>query len=205
MMMKNMMMKNMTKGALSMALLGAIFAIGCSSSSGGADGGDASGTGGTGGAAPYGLTPGDTCFDIISVQMGSTDDCGIGVADTFDPVAMTGLVGAALLVHYDMPTATVTIGKSGSLGAGQVTFNHGTLTRDNNPMLAGKPACTWHQKDTSNITVTNTNEFDLAATETQDMFSSGCAAGDKPNAAGMCTSTWTWHMKKGTKMPPNCD
>jgi hypothetical protein len=195
-------MKNITKGGISMALLTAIFAVGCSSSSGGADGGDASGTagagGGDGGVILYGLSEGTNCFDIVSVAAGSNDGCNLGVAD---PVASMGLVGASLPVNYVMATATVMVGTDGSLGAGQVAFNMGTLTRSNDPTDPAMATCMWHQTDTSQITVTVTNEFDLSVTEVESMFKAACTS---PPAGGTCTSTWTWHMKKGTKTPPGC-
>jgi hypothetical protein len=206
-------MTNLAKTGLSMALVGAVFAIGCGASSGGSDGGDATGAAGTGGggaggsACPgvtlFGLSAGDSCFDIVSVMAGSNDGCMLGVAD---PVANMGLVGASLPVNYTMATATVTVGTDGSLGAGPVMCNMGVLTRENNPTLPTHAACTWHQADTSNITVTATNEFDIDVIEAENMFM-GCVAADGlPPTGGMCTSTWTWHMKKSaTKTPPGCN
>jgi hypothetical protein len=200
-------MKTMTKGTLSTALLAAIFAVGCGSSGDTNDGqvtDSAVTDAGDAGPTLYGISEGDSCFEIVTVEPGSSDGCNIGVAD---PVTGPngGLVGASILVNYvRVPSATLTVGKSGALGAGTITYNMGTLTRENNPALEGTPACTWHQKDTSTITVTATNEFNLAGVEVQDMFATACAATDVP-PGGMCTSSWTWHMKKSTKTPPGCN
>jgi hypothetical protein len=207
-------MKNLTTYLASIALLTAACAAGCGSSSGSNDagvagstgtsgaGGGAGGAGGAvcGGATLFGISTGDSCFDIVSVAAGSHDGCKLGVADS----GANGLVGASLLVHYDMATATVTVGTMGSLGEGMVTCNMGTLLRENTPMLDTMPSCTWHQADTSNVTVTATNEFDIAVTEAQNQFDTACSAANVPTG-GMCTSTWTWHMKKGTKTPPGCN
>jgi hypothetical protein len=189
-------MKTLLKSAFTMTLLSGIFALGCSSSS---NGDDASTTEDAGDAGPtlFGITPGKTCFDVVSVKTGFVDGCNLGVGDT---VANNGVVGAALLVNYDPNTATLTVGTDGSLGTGTIAFNEGTLNRVGNPSLDGVPACTWHQTDTSNITVTATNEFDLAGTEVQNMFATACGAANTPTG-GTCTSTWTWHMKIGTKTP----
>jgi hypothetical protein len=204
------MMKTLTKSVVSIALLAAAFAVGCGTSSGTDDAG-IGGTAGTGaggaggdpcaGATLFAISPGDSCFDIVSVTPGSNDGCMLGVADT---VANMGLLGSSLPVNYtfDMMTGTLTVGTMGSLGAGPVLCNVGTLTRDNNPTLMTNMSCTWHQSDTSNITVTATNEFDISVTEAEDMFM-GCVAADNIlPTGGQCMSTWTWHMKKSdTKSP----
>ncbi len=194
-------MKSLTKNPFAMALLGGMLALGCSSSSTSDDGG------GTGGAGPdtdagsdaptvFGLSDGDSCFDIVSVQPGSNDattGCMIGVAD---------LVGVGILVNYNASTGVLKVGSGGTLGAGPISFNQGTLTRDSPATDPTMSTCTWHQTDTGNVTVTATNEFDLSVTETENMFVAACTM--KP-AGGTCTSSWTWHMKKGTKTPPGCD
>lgn len=189
-------MKTTMKSAFAMTLLSGILALGCSSSS---NSDDASTTDDAGDAGPtlFGITAGKSCFDVLTVATGFNDGCGIGVGD---PVANDGLVGAALLVNYDPSTATLTVGRDGALGTGQISFNVGTLSRVGNPALDGVPACTWHQTDTSNITVTATNEFDLSGTEVQNMFATACGTANTPTG-GSCTSTWTWHMKIGTKTP----
>lgn len=191
-------MKTFMKSAFTMTLLSGIFALGCSSSTtSGDDAGNGDATVIDSGPTLYGITAGKTCFDVLSVQPGFVDGCGTGVGDT---VANMGVVGAALLVNYDPNTATLTVGTDGSLGTGTIAFNVGTLNRVGTPALDTMPTCTWHQTDKSDITVTATNEFDLAGTETQNQFASACSAGNVPTG-GTCTSTWTWHMKIGTKMP----
>jgi hypothetical protein len=146
----------------------------------------------------FGLIVGDSCFDVVSVEAGANDGCMLGVADA----APNGLVGAALPFNYDQSTGTVSVGTMGALGRGPVRCNVGTLTRESNPSLASLPQCTWVQTDTSLIHLTATNELDLTATETQNAFT-GCPAADVP-AGGACTSTWTWHLKKGSKTWPSC-
>src|SRR3954469_6760863 len=164
---------------------------GCSSTSNGdasTDGLTNDGGGDTSGDSMqlFGLSTGDSCFDIVSVDPGSVDvaagGCMIGV-DT--------LVGSALLVNYVQATATVTIGKDGSLGAGPVAKNMGTLTRDGTTSDSAMPTCTWHQTDTSNLTLTATNQFTLSVTEVENMFAAACGAANTPTG-GTCTSSWTW-------------
>jgi hypothetical protein len=219
-------MRALTKGLVSIALVAAACSMGCGSSSGtgttgaagtsGAAGtgsfagvdGSATGTAGSDGSVCsgvtlYALTTGDSCFDIVSVTAGANDGCMLGVAD---PVAMMGLVGSTLPVNYDMPTATLTVGTMGSLGAGPIMCNMGTLTRNNNPSLSSAPTCTWNQTDTSMVNVTNTNEFDISVTEVEQTFAAACPSTDVPTG-GQCMSTWTWHMVKSTdttKVPPTC-
>jgi hypothetical protein len=198
------------KSAFILSLVGGIAALGCSSSTTNGDGGEGgftgSGDGGAtgtdaGGDAPvlFGLSTGDSCFDIVSVQSGSNDGCNLGVAD---PVASDGLVGSALLVNYTMATATLAVGTAGSLGAGQIAFNMGTLMRTGTTTDSQMLTCNWHQTDTSMVTLTATNEFDISVTEVENMFATACAM--KPTG-GTCTSTWTWHMKKSTTKTPTPD
>ncbi|HVU49595.1 MAG TPA: hypothetical protein VHL80_02850 [Polyangia bacterium] len=208
----------MTKGLVSLALLAAAFTVGCGSGSGSADSGvggstgfagsGAAGAGGTGGdvACPgvttlYTLSTGDSCFDITGVAPNSNDGCMLGVADT----GANGLVGQTLPVSYtyDMNTATLTVGTMGSLGTGAIMCNMATLARDNSPTLESDPNCSWHQSDSSMVTMTADNEFDIAVSEAQSQFA-GCKAADTP-AGGMCTSTWTWHMKKNDTKSPTSD
>ena len=188
-----------------MALLGGVFALGCSSSSNSDDGGGLGGFSGGGdggnsadsGPTPFALSAGDSCFDIVSVDPGSVDaaspGCMIGVAD---------LVGVGILINYNASTGVLTAGTAGALGAGPIAFNQGQLTRDSTATDPNMTTCSWHQTDTTDVTVTATNEFDLSVTETENMFANACTM--KP-AGGTCTSTWTWHMKKGTKTPPGCN
>jgi len=185
-------MKSLMKSAFTMTLLGGIFALGCSSTGGGDDAGADAGA--DTGPTLFGLTAGDSCFDVVSIQSGADDGCDLGVA---------GLVGMSLPVNYDPATAILTVGTAGSLGGGQIAFNMGTLMRAGNPSDRTMPTCTWHQTDNSSVSVTATNEFDIAVTEVQNMFATACGTAGTP-AGGTCTSMWTWHMKKGTKTPPAC-
>jgi hypothetical protein len=166
--------------------------VGCSSS-GSSDGGQDGQP--SDGPVLFGLTTGDSCFDVVSIATGFDDGCGIGV---------DSVVGQALLVNYDPTTATVTVGTSGSLGGGVVTNNMGTLTRSGTTSDSTMPTCTWTQTDNSNINVIATNKFTLAVTETQSNFASACAATSVPTG-GACSSMWTWTMQKGTKTPPGCN
>jgi hypothetical protein len=198
----NFSIKNQFSAGILGAVVSATLALGgCSSTSNSDDGGDASSDlAGDTGPTLYGLTTGDSCFDIVSVATtAATDGCNIGVADT---VQNMGLVGAALLVNYDMATATLSIGTAGSLGAGTIAFNMGTLTRAGNPTDPQMTTCSWHQTDNAQVTLTATNEFNISATEVQNMFATACSP---IPSGGTCTSTWTWHMVKGTKTPPACN
>jgi hypothetical protein len=212
-------MKMMTKGLVSIALLAVAFTVGCGSGTGSEDAGTGgttgsggtTGTGGAGGANPcpgvatlFGLSTGDSCFDVMAIAAGESDGCMLGVADPYNATTMEGVIGSALLVNYDMSTATLTVGTNGSLGTGAIMCNEGTLLRENMPTLTSMPACTWHQSDASMVSITATNEFDISVTEAQNQFA-GCSAANMP-ASGSCTSTWTWHMKKNaTKTPPGCN
>jgi len=191
-------MKSLMKRALTMTLLSGVFAFGCSSSSSSDDASTAQDAG-SDGPALFAITAGNSCFDVVSIQPGSNDGCMLGVADT---VANGGPVGGGLLVNYDNNTGILTVGTDGHEGGGPIAFNMGTLTRDNtatDPMMA---TCTWHQTDTSDVTITATNEFDISVTEVENMFATACSF--KP-AGGTCTSTWTWHMKIGTEVAPACN
>src|SRR5260221_581988 len=178
--------------AVAVTAMGALAS--CSSSGSSGDGGDAAQTGD---APAFGLTVGPSCFDIVSVENGSNDGCDLGVAK---PVASGGLVGAALPFNYDMTAVTIKVGTDGSLGGGPILNNMADLVRDGD---ATDGACMWHEHVNSSVTVTAQNEFTIAVTRTQSMFSAGCT-NPPPPTGGMCTSTWTWHMKKGTKTPPGC-
>jgi len=187
-------MKNNISVCLTALALGGVMALGCSSSSSDDDGGtDASvSDAGDGGAQLFGVKPGDYCFDVVSIAPGFTDACKIGVET---------LVGKALPVNYVDTTGTITVGTMGSLGTGTISNNVGTLNREGDPTDTTTPTCTWHQKDTSTLTLTATNQFTLQVTETESNFSTACA---QPAAMNPCTSTWTWTMKIGTKTPPSC-
>jgi hypothetical protein len=164
----------------------ALVAAGCSSSSDDLDG---SADGATDGATLFGLSTGDSCFDVETVA-NVTDGCNI---------APGSVVGTALLVNYTMATATLTVGTMGAEGAGPIAQNMGTLTRSGDTSDSTMPTCTWHQVDTSQVTITGTNAFTITVTEMQSNFAVACVP-----AGTNCTSTWTWTMKKGTKTPPGC-
>jgi hypothetical protein len=181
-------MKSLLKSAFTMTLLSGIFALGCSSSGGGDDAGPDTGP------TPFALSAGDSCFDVVSIQSGADDGCDLGVA---------GLVGMALPVNYNPTTAILTVGTNGAEGGGQIAFNMGTLMRDSAASDPLMPTCTWHQTDTADVTVTAANEFDIFLTEVDNMFATACGTAGTPSG-GTCTSSWTWHMKKGTKTPPAC-
>ena len=181
-------MRTQMKWAFSLALVGVLAGAGCSSS-----GLDMDGSTGGDGPTLYGITTGDSCFDVTSVS-NVTDGCMLSVGS---------VVGMALPVNYVMSTAILTVGTDGSLGGGQIAFNMGTLLRDNTATDSSNAQCMWHQTDTSSVTVTATNEFDISVTEVENMFTAGC--GTTAPAGGSCTSTWTWHMKHGTKTPPACN
>lgn len=177
----------MTKWSLCSMLVGAaLAAAGCSSSSDDLDG---SADGATDGVTLYGLSTGDSCFDVETVA-NVTDGCNI---------APGSVVGTALLVNYTMATATLTVGTMGAEGAGPIAQNMGTLTRSGDTSDSTMPTCTWRQVDTSQVTITGTNAFTITVTEMQSNFAVACVP-----AGTNCTSTWTWTMKKGTKTPPGC-
>ena len=190
---------------------GTVFAAGCSSdSSGCADGGDAACTSGKDGAttevattdsaaegpALYGLTGGDSCFEVIAVDPSSVSDgCMKGsildAATPGDPLVLP--------FNYDSTTKIITLGTSGSLGAGTVASNVGTLNRVVDPTDSANAACMWHQTDVSQLVLTADNQFTISVTEMQSMFAAACTM---TPAAGSCTSTWTWTMAKSVKTPP---
>ncbi|MEA2696627.1 MAG: hypothetical protein QOI66_898 [Myxococcales bacterium] len=180
------------------ALLAGSLAAGCSSSSDCSDGGTcttdtAAGTGGSGGGGGgsggasglFGITEGTYCFKITAIDSGAVDGCDIQVALQ---------VGQYLPVKYLMSTAMLTVGTDGSLGGGPIANNKGTLTRDNTPAAADMPTCTWHQTDTTMVTVTAENMFTAAVVEKEETFAAACSADHVP-PGGMCTSSWTWTMK----------
>lgn len=146
--------------------------------------------------ALFGLSPGDYCYDIVSIAAGFNDGCQIGV----DSAELVGK--AALPGKYDATTGTLTLGTAGSLGAGPIRSNMGTLTRENtatDPMMA---TCSWHQTDTTMVVLTATNEFTASVTEVENMFVAAC---NPIPTGGTCTSTWTWSMKiNGAKTAPDC-
>ena len=150
------------------------------------------------GVSLYGRTAGDCCFNIVSVAAGADDGCDLHVAD----VAPAGLVGAALPLHYDVSTGTVTIGSTAVLGSGPVRCNGGMLSHEATPVVETLPPCSWHQVDTSTVQLTSNNELDISVTEVEDTFH-GCSVATTP-PGGRCVSTWTWHLRKGFESPPSC-
>ncbi len=176
-----------------------IWAAGCSSSSDCGDGAtctsDAATTdSGKDGAGLFGLSPGTYCYDIVSIGSGANDGCDIGVANLVNMASLPGT--------YVAGTGTFTLGTDGSLGAGDIRSNMGTLTRDNMPSLDTMPTCMWHQTDTTMIVLTDTNKFTASVVENESEFVAACTM--KP-ASGMCTSTWTWTMQiNGAKTAPDC-
>jgi hypothetical protein len=174
------------------ALLTGALAASCSSSSDCSDAGTcttdgaADGGGGGGGSNLFGITEGTYCFKITAIDPGAVDDCDIKVAMQ---------VGQYLPVTYmRSPSAKLTVGTDGSLGGGSIASNTGTLTRDNMPAADTMPTCTWHQTDTTMITLTAENTFTAAVVEKEEMFAPACSADNVP-PGGMCTSSWTWTMK----------
>jgi hypothetical protein len=173
---------------LALAMGGALAS--CSGSSATDDGGD-------GGPQAFALTPGDSCFEIVSVAAGANDGCMLGVAEQ----APTGLVGASIPFNYDMNAVTIAVGTMGSLGGGAILNNMATLVRDGDTTDG---TCMWHEHVDSSVTVTAENAFTISSTRTQSMFSAGCT-NPPPPTGGMCTSTWTWMMKRDPNhTPPTC-
>ena len=180
------MIKTLTR-SFSMLVVAGMMAAGCGSGTDDLDGGSSDAS--TDGETLFALSVGDSCFDVLTVA-NVNDGCNI---------APGSVVGGALLVNYVMQTATLTVGTMGSLGAGQIAHNMGTLTRAGDTSDSAMPTCTWHQTDTSTVTLTGTNEFTISVVEMQSDFATACIP-----AGVNCTSTWTWTMKKGTKTPPAC-
>jgi len=133
-----------------------------------------------GGGTLYGLSPGSYCYDITGVS-GVSDGCQIGVG---------ALVGQSLPGNYD-GSSIFTLGTEGSLGSGAISNNEGTLSRDGNSTDPGPPVCSWHQTDTTHLTMTAQNTFTVSVSETQGTFASTCSP---IPAGGSCASSWTWTM-----------
>jgi hypothetical protein len=151
------------------------------------------------GVVLYGLSAGDSCFDVLAVAAGASDGCQLGVAESR---TTGGLVGAALPFNYDVQTGTVSIGTNGALGTGKVLCNAGMLSRLGSPTLFTMPSCSWQETDTATLRMTATNELDLSVISVEMGFTA-CSAANTP-VGGECTSTWTWHMKRGLESPPSC-
>jgi hypothetical protein len=135
----------------------------------------------------WGLSPGMNNFKVTAVS-GVTDGCEIKPGD---------VVNDTLPVNYVSPT--ISIGSvmgtppTPSLGSGPASGNKATLTGESTVGDAAA-TCTWKRKVKSEMELIGHDEFTLKVTEDESMFSAGCGA-DVP-AGGMCTSTWTWTLKK---------
>jgi hypothetical protein len=180
-----------------------LVSLACSSSSDCADSGTCTSDGGTGGAASgnggtgggngfFAITPGTYCFDIVSMADGANDGCGIEVAKQ---------VGTAIPVNYDNMSGMLIVGNNGSLGTGTIGSNMGTLMSDKMPTDPMMATCSWHEVDSTVVTVTAENQFTVSVNEVESEFASVCS--DIPTG-GTCTSTWTWMMMiDGNKSPTN--
>jgi len=195
----------------------------CPDGGAGGKGGSAGGSTGAGGAGAAGgaggqlfaLTPGNYCFEILSIAPGYVDGCAFGVETLVStPAAPSALpvtyYNVATTVGTDVfPAGTVEVGNSGSLGRGVIAANKATLLRDGTSMLPSpEQACSWHDMATTAFELTAENTFNVGVTRTKNMFSAACATSSAPPpAAGTCTSTWTWTMKimiPQTLMAPTC-
>jgi hypothetical protein len=157
--------------------IAALASLGCGSNTTDADAGytyDA-----TTGPTIYPMSDGTWCFDITGVSAVS-DGCGLDVAS---------LVGKALPGTYVATSGQFTLGTEGSLGTGLINANQATLLRKGDP--SDGAGCSWHQEDTSNLTMTGQNMFTVQVTETENNFSAACTP---IPTGGTCTSTWIWTM-----------
>lgn len=146
---------------------------------GGSGAGGAGAAGGASGTTLYGVTPGTYCFDITAATP-TADGCGIFVGVNY--------VGMRIPVTYVAATGQITVGTMGALGTGIIDQNVGTLLRENNPADPTMPTCTWHQTDTTALTVTAENMFTANVTETESAFAAVC---NPPPLSDPCTSTFT--------------
>lgn len=159
----------------------ALMGTACSSSS--SQCGDGGCTGTTdGGGTLYGLSEGPYCYKIIGIASGASDGCALDVAS---------LVNKDLPGTYTSSTGTLSLGTEGSLGAGQISRNVGTLTRSGMVTDSTMTSCSWTQMDTTTVTLTADNTFTASVTETESGFAAACSG---TPASGTCTSTWTWTM-----------
>lgn len=113
------------------------------------------------------------------------------------------MVGTSLPMNYTAPTATVTLGKEGSVGGGNIASNGANLVRDGNTSFSA--TCTLHQADTSQLQMIADNTFTVSVKEVLSNFAAACGA--LAPTGGTCTSTWTWTMQKSavtTLVPPLC-
>ena len=127
------------------------------------------------------------CYTVESVS-NITDACEFELA---------GSVGTTLPATYDRTTGVLALGRpvgspvQPSLGQGAVTFNAGTLERNNTAM---EGACSWNEVVRGQVKVTATDTFTITFSDTMRTFM-GC--GNLAPASGSCTSEWTWTLKKG--------
>jgi hypothetical protein len=142
---------------------------------------------GSTGPVLYPLSTGPYCYDVTGVS-GVVDGCGIAPAS---------VVGTALPGTYDQAAQTFTLGTEGSLGVGVLSNNTGTLLRDGTTSDSSAPSCTWHQTDTTTITMMAQNMFTASVVETEDTFAAACGAASTP-----CTSSWTWTMSINAAKSP---
>lgn len=162
--------------------------VGCGSNDSDTDAGT-----GDAGVTLYPMSDGTYCYKITGVSA-VTDGCTLGVAS---------LVGSDLPGTYVSSTAAFTLGTSGSLGGGYISYNTATLSRTNTPSDTSNPSCTWSQTDTTLLTLTAQNAFTASVTETESGFATAC--GTTIPTGGSCTSTWTWTFAiDSTKTAPAC-
>jgi hypothetical protein len=139
----------------------------------------------------YPLSAGTYCYDVMAIAPGYADGCALAVET---------VVGGSLPGTYDAATGQFTLGTEGSLGTGLLSNNVGTLLRDGMTSDASAPTCTWHQSDTTVMTMIGQNQFTAQVVETENTFAAACAP--YIPTAGTCTSTWTWTFGiNATKSP----
>lgn len=167
--------------------LAGVAVIGC----GGDDNDNKCGDGGCvdAGPQPFGISN-SGCYTVESLT-NLTDGCEFGADLT---------AGNSFPATYNRSTATLSLGREvgspgqPSLGSGTITYNAGTMARNNTVMEPGS-TCTWNEVVAGNLTVTAIDTFTITYTDTQRSFSAGCKD-PPPPTGGSCTSTWTWVVKK---------
>ena len=171
-------------------------AVGCGSSdntctdAGCPDGGSLGGDAGGPDAALWGLSRGTNNYTITKVvTSAATDGCKLG------PEALMNMTRP---VTYDATTNIISVGDQkgtpamASFGSGTVGANKATLMRDN---TGGDTMCSWHQKDTSLLSLFDNDKFTLDVTEVEDMFGAGCT-NPPPPTGGTCTSSFQLTFEK---------
>jgi hypothetical protein len=181
---------NVVVRVAAVALLAGMAGLSCSSS-GGSQCGDAGCIDG-GGAGLFGLSDGEYCYKVTGIAAGASDGCALDVAS---------LVGQDLPATYTASTGTLSLGTQGSLGAGPISDNTGTLTRSGMVTDPTMTTCTWTQMDTSTVTLTADNKFTASIVEMESAFATACSG---IPTGGTCTSTWSWTFAiDGSKSPSN--